>query len=232
MTMEWSAVDRDAGLFALEKVATSGWCWRALALRLDADELLVVSPIRGTSERASLDAIGKPRFVLAPNHFHYFGIAELRERDASLECVATRTASARLARKCGHAFAPLEALRERLPAGVELLEPLGLKNGEAWLRVSSSSGVTWAVCDAFFNVSRPVTGAMGLALRATATVPGLRIGNTWRWLATGDRRAYRRWLEERIEADRPRRLIMGHGDIVEDDGLSDRLLELARARLS
>lgn len=230
-TTGWEVIDEAAGLFTIEHAASSGWCWRALALRLDGDELLLVSPIRGTLERAPLDGIGRPVLALAPNHFHHLGLPEARARHPELVCVATSAARPRLARKHAHAFAPMEVLRERLPRGVEVLEPPGLKNGEAWLRIETSRGVAWAVCDAFFHVTRPVSGAMGMMLRATQTVPGLRIGSTFLWLATRDRRAYRSWLEERVRADRPRVLIPSHGEVLADEALPDRLAELAARRL-
>lgn len=233
VTTAWLPIDERAGLFALEKAVASGWRWRALALRLEGGELALVSPVRGTLARSesSLAALGRPAFALAPNHFHFMGIAEARARDATIACVASSAARPRLEAKCGHAFAQLDALRERLPPEVTILEPPGTKSGEVWLRLQTARGVAWAVCDAFFNVREPVSGAMGLALRATGTAPGLRIGSTFRWLALRDRRAYRGWLEERIRGDSPRVLIPSHGEVIVDDALPERLAELVRRRL-
>jgi hypothetical protein len=230
-TTGWVPIDERAGLFALEKVVASGWCWRALGVRLDGGEAALVSPVRGTLEksRETLAAIGRPTFALAPNHYHFMGIAEARAPE--LSCVASDVARPRLKAKCGHTFESLDALRERLPRGITLLEPPGLKSGEVWLRAETERGVAWAVCDAFFNVNNALSGMMGLALRATSTAPGLRIGDTFRWLVLGDKRAYRRWLEERIAEDAPRILIPSHGDVLIDDALPDRLRELAARRL-
>ncbi|MCZ7680230.1 MAG: hypothetical protein M5U28_16275 [Sandaracinaceae bacterium] len=233
MTASWKAIDERAGLYELEKVVETGWCWRALAVRLTGGSSLLVSPIRGTLARTAeaLEAIGTPSAALAPNHFHYMGLREARERYGDLACVASGTAAPRLTAKCGHDFASLDALRERLPSSVTLLEPPGTKTGEVWLRVETDGGVAWAVCDAFFSVSRPLSGMMGLVLRATGTAPGLRIGSTFLWLALADRRAYRRWLEERLEEDAPRVLVPSHGDVIHDEALPERLRELAARRL-
>ena len=230
-TTGWVPIDERAGLFALEKVVASGWCWRGLAVRLEGGEVALVSPVRGTLERsrASLEALGRPTFALAPNHYHFMGIAEARTPE--LTCVASAAARPRLTAKCGHAFEPLEALRERLPPGVTLLEPPGLASGEVWLRAETERGVAWAVCDAFFNVNNALSGMMGLVLRATSTAPGLRIGKTFDWLVLRDKRAYRRWLEERIAEAAPRILIPSHGDVVIDDALPERLRELVARRL-
>lgn len=230
-TTGWAPIDERAGLFALEKVVASGWSWRALAVRLEGGEVALVSPVRGTLQRSreSLEAIGRPTFALAPNHFHYMGVAEARTPE--LTCVASETARPRLAAKSGYAWGSLDALRERLPRGVTLLEPPGLKSGEIWLRVETERGVAWAVCDAFFNVNNALSGMMGMVLRATSTAPGLRIGKTFDWLVLRDKRAYRRWLEERIAEDAPRVLVPSHGDVVVDDDLPERLRELASRRL-
>ncbi len=228
----WEAIDERAGLYALEKTVESGWCWRALAVRCGDGASVLVSPIRGTLERSaeSLDPIGKPALALAPNHFHHLGLREARER-YGVACAASSTAAKRLQKQHGRPFEPLDAVRERLPAGVTILEPPGTKTGEVWLRVETDRGVAWAVCDAFFSVENELKGMTGLALRATGTAPGLRIGSTFLWLALADRRAYRKWLEAQLEADAPRVLIPSHGAVVVDDALPDRLRALAAARL-
>jgi hypothetical protein len=229
----WSAIDEGAGLYELEKVVDTGWSWRAVALRTQDGELLVVSPVRGSAEHGaqSLEALGRPRFALAPNHFHYLGLRELRQRYPELECTASSVATPRLTSKCAHAFAPLDAVRERLPKGVSILEPPGTKSGETWLRVPTARGVVWVVSDAFFHVTRPLSGGFGLALRLTGTAPGLRIGSTYLWLALKDRPAYKRWLEAQLEADAPVGLIPGHGEPIDDAELAPRLRELVRRRV-
>jgi glyoxylase-like metal-dependent hydrolase (beta-lactamase superfamily II) len=87
------------------------------------------------------------------------------------------------------------------------------------------------VCDAFFNVPGPLSGPTGLMLRATGTATGLRIGNSFRWLAIGDGGAYRAWLEAELAERPPTVLVPAHGDVIEDDDLGERLLQLVRRRL-
>lgn len=221
----WRALDAELGLHELEKKVASGWCWRSLCVPLDGGGLLVVSPIRGTAR--SLEELGEAAAVLAPNHFHYLGVEELTSRHEAALVGASAVAAPRLEKKMGRPLAPLDAIRERLPRAVTLLEPPGLKTGEVWLRAETARGVAWAVGDAFFNVNDPVSGGTGLVLKLTATVPGLRVGRTFRWLGIGDRPAYRAWLRRQIEDDRPRVLIPAHGDVVEGDDLAERLAAIA-----
>ncbi|MCC6873523.1 MAG: hypothetical protein IT378_04370 [Sandaracinaceae bacterium] len=232
MGKTWEPIDGAAGLFGLEKVAPSGWSWRSVALVLDSGRTLVVSPVRGTiSESAeSLRSLGEPAFALAPNHYHYLGLAELTERFPSATPVCTEVARPRLSTRSHLALGRTADLQSSLPSHVALLEPPGLATGEAWLRVETARGVAWVVSDAFFHVTRPLGGMMGLVLRATGTAPGLRIGRTFTTLAVRGR-AYGEWLRAQLERDRPAMLVPGHGDVIAGDELAERLSALARARL-
>jgi hypothetical protein len=87
----------------------------------------------------------------------------------------------------------------------------GTRNGETWLSV----GDTLVVCDSFFNLPGPLSGAMGLVLRATRTGPGLKLGRTFRWLALADVRSYRAWVEDTLDALAPKRVLFSHGDPLE-----------------
>lgn len=230
----WAQLHDELGLYELEKKDGSGWCWRSLALRLTDGTFAVFSPIQGTAGRlAALRDFGlsKLGLVVAPNHFHYLGVPDLLREHPEVGVVTSPTAARRLRGKLKRDLSPLDALRERLPKGVSVLEPPGLKTGEIWLSAQTSRGLAWIVCDAFFHVTHEVRGAMGWALKLTATVPGLRIGNTFRWMALGDRRAYREWLEAQLRDEPPRVLIPSHGDVLEDDDLGGKLAELAARRL-
>ncbi len=217
----------------MEKVVESGWGFRAVAQRLDDGSVALVSPIAGTvaASASALGALGQPSFVLAPNHFHHLGLAETRLRYPEARVVASPVAARRLTAQFDGVVEGLDGLRARLPEGVTLLQPPGVKTGEVWLRVQTSQGVTWVVSDAFFNVTFPLRGTMGVLLRATGTAPGLRIGSTFLWLGLSDRRAYRGWLEAQLKADAPTTLVPGHGDVLHDDALPERLQELVARRL-
>jgi len=231
--MTWTPIDEDAGLWAVERSSKAGWHWRATALKLPSGGLLLVGPLRGLGDdrHRELAALGRPEAILAPNHFHWMGLPEHRERYPDAVVAATAVAARRLARKERGAFAALDQLRDRLPAGAELLEPPGLENGEAWLKLPTSSGVAWVVSDAFFNLPVNARGMMGFLLRITGTTPGLRIGRTFTGLAVGDKPTYRDWLLERLAADRPALLVPGHGALLTGADAADRLDALTRARL-
>jgi len=225
-------IDEAAGLWAIERWAKSGWHWRSPVV-CGPDAVTVVSPTIATRSIVGeeLAALGPLRALLAPNYFHYLGLAEYAGGNPDCLIAASDIAAPRIGKKTGLAVGPLEALCAFLPSHVEVLEPPGIRAGEVWLRVETGHGITWVVSDAFFNLAEHPSGGMGLACRVLGVSRGLRIGRTFTALALGDRATYRAWLLEQLERDRPRSLVPSHGDIAAGDDLPERLRALIRQRL-
>jgi hypothetical protein len=218
------------GIWRWEKVASSGWCWNMLALRLRSGGLLVHSPTwlgEGTFE--ALERLGTPELLLAPNHFHHLDLERFRARWPGAIAIASRQALQRLARQ-GHA-GMIEAgeAGERLAEGARFLPNEGARSGEVWLLVPP--GPTLIVCDAFFDIERPVSGVIGFALRSLRVVPGLQVSRTFRWLALSDPARYLAWATETLERERPTRMVPSHGEPIEAPDLASRLVASLRAAL-
>jgi len=224
-------LDGGVPVVRIPKPFGTGWELGMILVRLEDGGVLVHSPTwigDDTFERVL--AVGEPRVLFAPNYFHHLSLARFRERWPEARVVAGRAAVPRL-RRLGYTYVEPVDDQVPLPAGGRLLECEGTKAGETLVSLPGPRGRTWIVCDAFFHVTRPVTGAMGLALRATKATPGLAIGQTFLWLALKDRRRYRQWATETIEHERPTALWLSHGDTVEGDDLPERLVGLVRARV-
>lgn len=222
------------GLFSAERVVWRGWSLRSFALALPAGGSLIISPVKRLAEsaHASLAQAGAPKVFLAPNHFHHVGLPEGTRRYPGGLVVSSDAARPRLSsQRPGLAFGPLAEAAALLPPGASFLLPEGTRIGEVWLRLEGPKGVAWVVSDAFFHVTDRVPGAPGLFLRATRATPGLSLGDTFKWLATRDRRRYRAWLLDRLERDQPTVMAFGHGAALEDPALPGRLRALAEARL-
>ena len=183
----------------------------------------------GTFE--AIETIGAPRILFAPNHYHHMSLARFRERFPEARATCADAAMPRLRKKGHSGLVRLADVAKLLPEGGRFLVPSGLRNGEAWLSIPVEEGRAWLVCDAFFHVNTRVKGAMGLALRATSTVGGLRIGDTFRWLAVSDRHGYRDWALYRLAEESPSVLVVSHGDPLFDRNLGDRLASVLHARL-
>ena len=174
--------------------------------------------------------LGRPAWLVAPNHYHHLGIDEHARAHAGVAIVATPRAAPRVSAMGKRPIEDEAPLRAALPPHASLLVPPGTRNGEWWLSVASPRGRAWIVGDAFFNLPRTPRSATGLLLKALAISPGLRIGTSFLWLLH-DRPAYRAWLLAKLAEERPTVLVPCHGDVVVDDTLPDRLHHLVQRRL-
>ena len=181
---------------------------------------------------SQVEALGTPRVLLAPNHFHHLSLSRFRARYPDAIVVAAKSALPRLQAKGHRGLRDVMEVEGLLPAGGRVLCPEGLRSGEAWLSLADERGVrTLLVSDAFFHVLRPVKGLAAFFMRRLRTLPGLCIGDTFRWLAVRDRAAYRRWATDVLSREQPRRLAVSHGEILECDDLAQRLVSLVEARV-
>lgn len=180
-------------------------------------DLLVHSPTwigEPTFER--IDALGRPRLIFAPNHFHHLGLPRFRERYGDASVVASAGAIPRLER---HKHQDLEKIEDTpLPSGVRWLVPEGTKSGEAWLSIDEEGrGPTWIVCDAFFHANTPVKGLEGAFLRTAKITPGLCIGMTFTLMCITDTKRYARWVHDAIDREKPSRVLFSHGEPLQAD---------------
>lgn len=205
----------------------------SLALPLHGGGSLVVSALPSDHEDdyAALEEIGSPTMLLAPNHYHNLGLKPFCKRYPAAMAVSSDEARPRLVKQTSLPVGSLEALTERLPPGVSILQPEGLKQGEVWLRFETPQGIVWAVCDAFFNVMPVPTSVFGGFLWLTQGAPGLRIGGTFLAVGIRDKQRYSGWLHAQLLADRPIGLLPAHGNPVFAQDLSDQLAEIVRRRV-
>ncbi|MHB8876775.1 MAG: serine hydrolase domain-containing protein [Myxococcaceae bacterium] len=212
------------GIQLLERVEGTGWGWNVVTVALPAGGILVHSPSwldERTLERVS--AVGAPKVLFVPNHFHHVTLERYRKAFPEALCVASEAALPRLVARKHPPLQPLSAAGPLLPEGAHWLTPPGTKSGESWLSLPGSGGPTWLVCDALFNVVRPVSGLMGFILTRLQVVPGLRVSRTYRWLALKEPQRYAGWVLEAIRRERPRTLVVSHGQPVSGEDLPERM---------
>lgn len=209
----------------------AGWEVGMHVVPLPGGASLVFSPTwhgEGTFEQVA--AVGEPTVLVAPNHFHHMQVKRFAARFPNARAVTSTAAAPRL-RKQGHtALGHVSEVATSL-GSVRLVEVPFTKTGETWVSLDGEHGRTWIVCDAFFNVERPVTGLLGVGLRALNTSPGLKVGRTFRWLAVTDRPKYLDALGGLVREEKPRAIYFSHGEPIVADDLGDRLLEAARIGL-
>ena len=229
----WSPVEGVDGVWRFVQQDAGVDMFTSLAVQLSGGGVALVSPLPShvQGDFAELETLGSPTFLLAPNHYHNRGLVPVSQRYPDILRVASAAALPRLKRRTQLAIGPLASLIERLPAGVSILQPEGLKQGEVWLRCETPDGVAWMVTDAFFNVLPLPTSVFGGFLWLTQGAPGLRIGGTFLGVGIGDRPRYRAWLRDQLAADRPTLLVPAHGVPVGGVDLANQLGEIVERRL-
>lgn len=193
-------------------------------------ELVVYSPTHtGPDVFERLDALGRVRTLVAPNHYHHLSLAAFRERYPDALAVASARAIPRL-RAQGHAgLSEIEAAT--LPAGVRAHVAEGTRTGETFLSFDDATGITLCVCDAWFHVPELRGGLEADVLRLTQTGPGLKVGRTFKYAALGDRRAYAAWAQRTVRELAPTRVLFSHGAPLEGPDVVPALLTAMRERL-
>jgi hypothetical protein len=208
-----------------------GWERAMIVVRLPGDGVLVHSPTWvGPETFAKVEAIGEPRVLFAPNHFHHMFLAKFRARWPAARVVTGRVALPRLSRLGHRSLVHVDEAAALLPPGARWLECEGTRAGETFLSLEVGRRRVWIVCDAFFNIVRPA-GPVGAIMRALWGAPGLSVGQTFNWLALRDRSAYRAWILEALAREQPEEVWLSHGATVAEPGLPETLAELVKRRV-
>lgn len=193
-------------------------------------ELVVYSPTRTAEDVFErLDALGRVRVLVAPNHYHHLALAAFRARYPDALAVASSRAIPRLRAQGHEGLSEIESAS--LPAGVRAHVAEGTRTGETFLSFDDGSITTLCVCDAWFHVPALHGGLEASALRLTETGPGLKVGRTFKYLALGDRPAYAAWAERTLRELAPARVLFSHGAPLEGPSVVPDLLAAMRARL-
>jgi len=161
-------------------------------------------------------------YLFAPNHYHHKAIQEYKECLNGAKPCTTKDAKPRLERVTSLKFVGSSGLERKLPANVELIQTVGLKTGEAWLKVRGTQGITWVVCDAFCGPTTKTTKPFASAPQLLKPFPKFGVG---------DRDEYIEWVSNEIEQDQPTTLIPCHGAMVSSPALPGKLLNLVRKKL-
>lgn len=205
---------------------------RMVVIGLGGGELLVVSPAArlGEARWAQLERWGRPRFLLAPNHYHSLGLTAWKERYPEVTIVAHSTALPRLRKRLpGLTFSELDVLQAALPPEVRVFSPPQAKQGETWVSVKTGEGVAWFVTDGILNLERLAGGPMGLLLRLAGFRARLMVNPLLKRLFLRDKAGFKTWVTRELERDRPVLFVPAHGAPLRGPGVSDQLLAAVAA---
>ena len=199
---------------------------RMIAVGLRDGGLCVVSPGAELEQArfAALERWGRPRFLLAPNHFHHFGIHAWKQRYPDAIVVASPRARARLKKKVpGADIQDVALLEPALPPGVRVFGPPMAKQGETWLSVRTKQGVAWFVTDAIMNEPHLPGGPLGLLLHLLGFRTGLHTNPFFKRVFLESKAAYKDWVIQELSREPPDIFIPSHGTVLRGPDVVERL---------
>ena len=205
----------------------SGWGWNVHLARLPSGGLFVYSPAwLGDDTFAQIEKHGTPEVLFAPNHVHHISLEKYRQRWPKAVACASKRALKRLGQQ-GHP-GMVDAAEAPLPAGARLLATEGTNSGETILSVDGE----WITADAFCNFEKRVTGVTGAVLRLLqVSTGGISVGRLFEWFVCKDPRRYCAWLQEQVDAEKPKKIYFSHGVPASGPDVGARLVAEAKRRL-
>ena len=185
---------------------------RMTVVRLHDERLVVWSAIGlDEGEMATLEAFGRPAFLVVPNDHHRLDAKPWKTRYPALQVVAPAGARAKVDQIVRvDTTSPDFGDRD-----VRFVAVAGTREREAALVVRRPSGTTIVLNDLVGNV-RDATGLAGLMFRLAGFAGREpRIPTVVKRLLVDDARALRQQLLEWAEMESLRRILVSHGDPIE-----------------
>ena len=187
---------------------------RMTVVRLHDARLVVWSAIAlDENEMATLEALGRPAFLVIPNDHHRLDAKSWKTRYPALQVVAPAGARANVDR-----IVRVDTTSPDIgDADVRFVAVAGTREREAALVVHRSSGTTIVLNDLVGNV-RDATGLAGLLFRLAGFAGREpRIPRVVKRLLVSDAGALRAQLLEWAAIESLRRILVSHGDPIEQN---------------
>jgi hypothetical protein len=230
--MAWKPIDGQR-VFAFDYPFTRDAKATATAIVGRPGELIVLSPPRGLTDAdfAEIEEQGRPVALVATNGFHHLGLPEWHRRYPDAKLFAPLQAARRIARKQPGlpAFEPLHALSALCPAGVEALEPPGMRIPDVVARVSTPKGWLYSFNDIVMNLTRVPPGLLGKVFEWTGSAPGFKVARFFTLIGVKDKKAFKRWLLAELSKAPPALLTTAHGAPVLEPERAMHLPEMVEA---
>ena len=224
----WNVIDDEACALSLTYTFAKDATANCFAARMSNGELMVVSPAVGLTEEAAtqLEEYGKVGALVANNGFHHMGQASWRERFPDARAFAPDVAAARIHKKTGLDFEPMDALAELAGDAILCREVPNTKLGESWFAAKSGSGFIWFASDMLMNRPDLPKFPFSLLFSLTKSAPGYRVFNLSLKFVVKDRAEALNLLRADVESHTPIVVVPGHGDIVDGPDTADRTIKV------
>jgi hypothetical protein len=187
---------------------------RMTVVRLGDGRLVVWSAIAlAPAAMATLEAAGRPAFLIVPNDHHRLDAAAWKARFPCLEVVAPEGAREKIAEAV-----PVDTTAPDFrDADVDFLTVPGTRGHEAALVVRRAGGTTLVLNDIVGNI-RDEHGIGGWLLRRMGFAGDeAHVPTPVKLMLVKDRADLRGQLARWAEIETLRRVVVSHGDVIEDD---------------
>jgi hypothetical protein len=211
-------------MLPIEKLEDNLWCVegalpnmalkrRMTVVKLSDGRLVIHSAILLNREgMAELERWGEPAFLIVPLAWHRLDAAAYAQRYPTLRVLCPPEAETRV-RKVVQVDGHLDALPQDPSLWTERLS--GVRSGEAVLGVRSGERTSLVFTDILFNQPH-LPGAQGFVMKMLGSTGGPRLTRIARLTMVNDRRALQEHLLRLATTPTLRRLIMSHGQIIDD----------------
>jgi hypothetical protein len=167
-------------------------------------------------DEVSMEAMedwGEPRYLIVPNGWHRADAPAFVARYPKLQVFCPRGATKRVAK-----VVKVDGSYTTFPSHDAVsLEPLeGLGGREGVMSVQSEDGTTLIFNDAIFNQPH-LPGAEGFVMRLMGSTGGPKVTRLGRLVLMKGRVAFQAHLRRLADMEALRRVIVSHGEMVEDD---------------
>lgn len=191
-------------------------------VRLSSGELLIHNAICMDEESmARLEALGTPRYLIVPNHYHRLDAHAYKQRYPQLVVLSPRKSVNKVK------LVPVDGDYDSAPSDPHLHLEMLDGGSEGVMRYTNDAGETTLVFnDTLFNLGKP-PGFKGLVIRMMGSAGGPKVTRIGRMLVVDDRHALAAHLARLASEPKLHRIIPGHGALITDDA-PDTLLGVAR----
>ena len=227
----WQPVDGRGWMHQATYRYGSAGVANATAVRIGEGRLALLSPPGGAAGPELLDQLGnlgEVTAIIAPNAFHRSGLPGAAARFPDAILYAPETALARVAAVLPRAPVALQSIRG-LPPEVEIFAPPHMARQDTALALHTPEGTIWTLHDVVLNMTEIGSNAVDRwVLNRLGYLPGLRLNRFGlRFVLLGDRPAFSRWLAEALRRDPPAVFAPGHGAVLREPDLAQRMVALA-----
>jgi len=197
--------------------------------------LMAISPGTGMSDADfdELDALGPVKALVSPGAFHHLGMPSWKARypDAPLFGPQSSIAHIKKQQPGLEAVQGFDALRPLLSDEFDLGEVDACRHPDIFLALTRDGQTSWFTNELLTNnADWPSSFVFRWVFKLTGNAPGLQANTLTAMFIGAKKPLVKAFYEAKVKSCPPTRLMPCHGDVLEDDTLGERIVEVLGRR--